>query len=58
MIPEHRRRNMKVRDAIRQLSMLPQDLELMDEYAENEVSGFHVAHDDTEYVMIDMIEVV
>jgi hypothetical protein len=49
---------MKVRDAIRQLSMLPQDLELMDEYAENEVSGFHVAHDDTEYVMIDMIEVV
>jgi hypothetical protein len=49
---------MKVRDAIRQLSMLPQDLELMDEYAENEVSGFHVVYNDTEYVMIDMIEVV
>jgi hypothetical protein len=52
---------MKVREAVAELVKLPQELELLDDYAENEVTGFTVSsYDDGSgdhpYVIVEMTE--
>jgi len=54
---------MKVHEAVAELLRMPQDHELLDEYAENEVSGFEVStyeddNGDVEYVKVEFSEVV
>ncbi len=54
---------MKVREAVKQLLVLDQELDILDEYAENELGSFYVSsYDDKEktkeYVVADFVEVV